>query len=232
MAPRAFRSPPRRLRSVDEKQLCHRLPAAFVASILADFHAGRCAARSACSRLEINRSQLSSRRHRWLSDPAACSPMNSPAGLISAPRGAAWCRAHLPALAAPAPKPGPKPRRTTGLIPDQAWQLARDENKLQAPARAAHHALRSALRHPPPAPLLAVTTPSSSPAAAGAHRSHTPQIQHQHPPPRAPVPGHPSSTSASRLRRAPHPRSLLPLKITVRFCSNIFSSFAQRSTGG
>ena len=35
----------------------------------------------------------------------------STARVPPSPRGAAWCRSHLPALAAPAPKPGPKPRR-------------------------------------------------------------------------------------------------------------------------
>ena len=160
-APRAFLSPPRRVRSVDEKQLCHRLPAAFVASILADFNAGRCDANSACSRLEINRSQLYALRHRWLSDPSAFRPLPS-GGDHAAPwpqhaaqfareflphcrpinfalladelarrldfhrsraAVAAWCRRHLPALAAPAPKPGPKPRRRwqAGSI-GELWQ--------------------------------------------------------------------------------------------------------------
>ena len=142
--------------AADEKQLCHRLPPAFAAAVLADCNAGHCAARSACARRELRRSQRHTLRHRWLSVPAAfaprpsggdhaapwsseaaafaaaflphCSPLNFALLADELARRfdfhrsraalAAGCRQHLPALAAKAPKPGPKPRRRwqTGSI--------------------------------------------------------------------------------------------------------------------
>ena len=145
----------------DEKQLCHRLPHAFISSVLNDFNAGRCDAQGACARLEISRSRLYALRHRWLSDPPAFAPQPS-GGDHAAPwtaaaatfaaeflphcrplnfalladelarrfdfqrsraAVAAWCRQHLPALAAPRPKAGPKPRRRwqAGSI-GELWQ--------------------------------------------------------------------------------------------------------------
>jgi hypothetical protein len=146
---RASRIGPGRVRSADEKQLCHRLPSTFLVSILADFNAGRCDAATASARLEISRSRLYALRHRWLKNPSAFCPLPS-GGDHAAPwpqqaaefareflphcrplnfalladelarrldfhrsraTVAAWCRAHLPELAAPKPRPGPKPRR-------------------------------------------------------------------------------------------------------------------------
>jgi hypothetical protein len=83
---------------VDEKQLGHRRPSAFIASVRADFKAGRCDARSASARLEIRRSQRYALRPRGLTNPAVFSPRPSGGGHAAPwpPPAAEFAREFLP----------------------------------------------------------------------------------------------------------------------------------------
>ena len=71
------RAPKAYLLAYEKSQLARRLPAAYVADILAQFNRGTLDAVTASERLQIGRSQLYALRHQWLKSPKGFQPGSS-----------------------------------------------------------------------------------------------------------------------------------------------------------